>query len=458
MATRPRTRRRAALIVGSALLLVLALALTGAGYLNYRVNRFSDSVFRDEATPPQTQYGAATPTPETQAAAPTATATATATPEPTATQEAPRADPPAPATAVPDTPTPAPTPTVTIVVTPTPTPLPYGNSPVIRRLRAGERVSVLLLGFGGPGHDGGYLTDSLQVATFDPKEGVVTLISLPRDLWVYIPPFERRGGHWGKINEAYAVGMGAVDRDDYRVPYQKHDNGGRLASQVVAQVLGLPIDYWVSLDFVGFRKFIDALGGVDVWVERAFTDTQYPVNDDADIDPSYKTVHFDAGLQHLDGERAIQFARSRYAPEDGSDFGRARRQHSLMIGVKEQVFRVETLPRALSLLDALEGHLRTSLSFTEFRDLAGWAQELARDKRPINVRSAVLDPDELLEDATSPEGAYILLPQRGQGDYRAIQQYVRDRVYGTVSGTPGRPGTPGTPGRPGTPGTPSPTR
>jgi LCP family protein required for cell wall assembly len=287
---------------------------------------------------------------------------------------------------------------------------------------------------------------------------VATLISLPRDLWVFIPPVEGRGGYWGRINEAYSVGMGQVDRNDTRVPYQKHDAGGQLAAKVAAQILGLPIDYWVSLDFVGFRRFIDALGGVEVNVERAFVDTRYPANDDATVDPSYKTVRFEAGRQRMNGQQAIEFARSRYAPEDGSDFGRARRQQLLMTAVKEQIFRVETIPKAFNLLDAVEGHFYTSFSFAEARDLAGWAQEQARDKRPITIRGIVLETGNLLLESTSPGGAYILLPRGGQGEYGAIQRYVRDTFAG-ILGTPSVGGTPRSSATPVTPafGVPSPT-
>ncbi|MGN6565258.1 MAG: LCP family glycopolymer transferase, partial [Thermomicrobiales bacterium] len=193
-AQRPRRRRQVLLI---SLLVLILLALSGAGYSYYRVNRFTESVFRPESAAPHTEFGE-TPTPAVLAAAATST--------PTIGPPAPTHDP-----SDPNTPTPAPTPTETpIPLTPTPTPLPVGNSPVIQRIRAGERVTVLLLGFGGPGHDGGYLTDSIQVLSFDPKTSVVTLISVPRDLWVLIPTYQGRGGYWGKINEAYTVGMGPV--------------------------------------------------------------------------------------------------------------------------------------------------------------------------------------------------------------------------------------------------------
>jgi LCP family protein required for cell wall assembly len=325
------------------------------------------------------------------------------------------------------------------------------------RLQNGERISVLLVGFGGPGHDGGYLTDSLQVMTFDPKEGTVTLISIPRDLFVQIPVSSSgRGGYWGRINEAYTVGMGNVDRNETRVPYEKHEAGGQLAMKTVAQVLGIPIDYWISMDFVGFRQFIDAIGGVDVNVEKAFTDYQYPNNDDAEVDPSYRTVKFEAGLQHMDGETAITFARSRYSAQDGNDFSRSRRQHLLMTAVKEKLFQVETIPKLLSLLDAFEGHLRMSFSFTEAKDLLGWGQAQARANRQFTIRTGVLEVGQLLYSDTLASGAYVIFPRAGQGNYTAIHRYVRDLIAPAASATPGS-GTPGTPGTPERPTTPTPT-
>lgn len=412
--------RRTKILLGTVAALVI-ISIVGGLYVNYRINRFVITTFRPDDTAPQSQFG------ETPTAPLVAQATTTAI--------LPTHDPNKPTPALPAATLP--------VASPTATPLPYGNSPIIRRLKENQRISVLLIGFGGPGHDGGYLTDTLQVMSFDPKTGDVTLISVPRDLWVHLPQYQGRGGYWGRINEAYTVGMGQVDRNDMNVPYSKHDAGGQLAMKAVSQVLGIPLDYWISLDFVGFRRFIDAIGGVNINVERAFTDTEYPNNDDADVDPSYRTVHFDAGWQHMDGERAIIFARSRKAPEDGSDFGRARRQQLLMSAVKEQIVSVETIPKLFGILDALEGHIRMSFSFNEAKDLLGWGQEQAAAKRRFAISSGVIDGDRLLYGATASSGAYILLPRAGQGNYRDIQRWVSDLLAnGSTSSPSGTPGTP----------------
>jgi LCP family protein required for cell wall assembly len=346
-------RRVARLAACGAALLVLGLV--ASGYVAYRVDAFAQGAFRPDDAP-------AVVLPSDPAGTP--------------------ADQPADAT---------------------PVTLGYGASPPVARLRAGQPLNILLLGYGGPGHDGAYLTDSMAVASLDPVTGTIAFISVPRDLWVQIPATaDGRGGYWGKINQALAVGMG--DGGDYAT-------GGALASRAVAQVLGIPIDAWVGLDFVGFRQFIDTLGGVDVEVAQTFTDDHYPNNDDANIDPSYKTIHFDAGMQHMDGETALEFARSRYSPQDGSDFGRSRRQQQVL--------------HAFALLDALHGHFYTSFSLAEVRDLAGWAQEQAGRGRTPRVVGGALDTSVLLVGDTSADGQDILLPAAGQGDYGAIHEYVR---------------------------------
>src|SRR5947207_6831942 len=159
-----------------------------------------------------------------------------------------------------------------------------------------SRANVLVMGYGGAGHEGQYLTDSLVLLSTDLGTRRTAQISVPRDLWVQIPP---DSGHYAKLNAAYGYGLDTGGDDPVA--------GGRMATTKVSQVTGLPVDRWVTIDFRGFRALVDALGGVDIDVERGFT-SQYPANDDAAIDPSWTTVSFAAGRQHMDGERAIRYA------------------------------------------------------------------------------------------------------------------------------------------------------
>lgn len=272
---------------------------------------------------------------------------------------------------------------------------------------AGE-ANVLVLGYGGQGHEGAYLTDSLLLLHADLGGGRAAQISIPRDLWVQIPP---DSGSYAKINSAYAYGRGAADD-----PIA----GGRLATLKVQQVTGLPTDRWVTIDFRGFRALVDALGGVEIDVERAFS-SQYPANDDPAVDPSWITVSFQAGRQQMDGETAIRYARARYAdlPAEASDFARAQRQQRLVAAIGARLRSPVHWWRAFALMDALQPALRTNLAPADLLILFLRADTGGGPR----IR---LDDTNVLENATSPDGQAILRP-RG-GDYGVIERYIAEQV------------------------------
>src|SRR5579864_5172138 len=138
-------------------------------------------------------------------------------------------------------------------------------------------INILLLGYGGGNHDGAYLTDSMIVVHIDPKTRKVYLISVPRDIWVKIPTNGTDGNYW-KINAAYELGLDDMSYPNKQAQFKGQDGGGRLAEYIVSHVTGLPIDYFVGMDFTGFKHSIDTLGGVDIRVETAFTDSEYPID------------------------------------------------------------------------------------------------------------------------------------------------------------------------------------
>ena len=123
-----------------------------------------------------------------------------------------------------------------------------------------KSMGILLLGYGGPGHDGGYLTDAIQLLYFDFINGKLNLISIPRDLWVKVP----NNGET-KINTVFVSGA-------------KNNTGTQIAKQVVSEITGLPINYVIAVDFVGFQKTIgESLKGIDVEVEETLDDPWYPI-------------------------------------------------------------------------------------------------------------------------------------------------------------------------------------
>lgn len=268
---------------------------------------------------------------------------------------------------------------------------------------ADDRINVLLLGMGGEGHEGALLTDTIIVASFQPSTKSVGLFSLPRDLVVAFPNKEYR-----KINAANAYGeqQGA-----------KPGAGALVTKSAVETVIGGPIQYFVRVDFSGFARLVDDVGGVDITVEQAFTDYQYPTEDFG-----YQTVSFKQGRQHMDGKTALTYVRSRHGNNgEGSDFARSRRQQQVLVALKEKLFSVGTLlnpPAIAKVFDTLGKHVQTNFQPWELMKLAGMGKTVNRDA----MANRVLDttPEGLLANETGIDGAYILVPRAGIGKYQEI--------------------------------------
>jgi len=184
-------------------------------------------------------------------------------------------------------------------------------------------VNVLLLGVGGNGYYGTILTDTIIIASIHPgEEGEdtsVTLLSVPRDLWVEVPGVPG----FRKINEAYKWGE-----------LREEGSGAEVLSEVLEKWTGVQIDYYLVGNFDAFKDAIDIVGGVDVYVDNAFTDYTYPDYNKGYLPP----VVFEVGWEHMEGERALQYARSRHGNNgEGSDFARSRRQQKILIALKEKL-------------------------------------------------------------------------------------------------------------------------
>ncbi|GAC1521743.1 MAG: hypothetical protein NVS3B14_22950 [Ktedonobacteraceae bacterium] len=277
-------------------------------------------------------------------------------------------------------------------------------------MNTSDRINILLLGYGGAGHDGAYLTDSLVVMSIIPSTHHTTLLSVPRDLWVQYPP---NSGNYTKINAIYTIAS-----NNNANPAA----GGNAIAQKVSLVTGLNIQYWMTINFVGFRKFIDSIGGVDVNVPDAFT-AKYPANDNPSINASWITVHFSKGMQHMNGATAIVYARSRYVldnPAEGTDFARSRRQQLIMQAALSRLKDWHTWPSMYSALDALKGTLYSNLSLA---DLAFFALKM----NLANAHKLGLTNDNVLTDAVSSDGQDILLPRNN--NWQAIIDYVKQGLY-----------------------------
>ncbi|MFA5076334.1 MAG: LCP family protein [Patescibacteria group bacterium] len=271
-----------------------------------------------------------------------------------------------------------------------------------------DRINFLLLGMGGPGHDGPYLTDTIILASFQPSTKKVALISIPRDMVVPIP-----GHGWQRINSINSYGES-----------QEAGSGGKFAKDTIEQVLQIPIHYYVRADFTGFSDFINQLGGIKVCVDNGFTDQEYPA-----ANYLYQTVSFEQGCQKMDGDTALKFVRSRHGNNgEGSDFARGERQRKVIMAVKDKIFSLNTLlnPIAIKgLIDQFNEHISTNLEIGQMLKLAQLGQGLTQD----NITNAGLTdgPNGLLEVLIGEDGAFLLQPKGGNFD--SVRELVKN-IFG----------------------------
>ncbi|MCB9802457.1 LCP family protein [Candidatus Nomurabacteria bacterium] len=263
-----------------------------------------------------------------------------------------------------------------------------------------DRINFLILGMGGEGHSGPYLTDTIILASFQPSSKKAALISIPRDM---IVPVSKN--NYKKINSVYTIGKNQTG------------DGGAFTKEIVSETLGLPIHYFVSVDFQGFVEIIDSLGGVDVTVDRDFTDYQFPTED-----YKYQVISFEQGEQEMDGLTALRFARSRHGNNgEGSDFSRSIRQQKILSALKDKITSFNTLinPKKITdLFSLVNQYTQTDLEPWEAVKLVHMVKGL--DSQQIVSQSIDARPGGFLKAGIALDGAYILQPVTG--NFEQIQK------------------------------------
>lgn len=274
-----------------------------------------------------------------------------------------------------------------------------------------DRINILLLGMGGKKHEGGYLTDTIILASLKPSTKQVALLSIPRDLNIAV-----EGMGWQKINSINAF----AER-------KKEGSGGEAISQALSDVLNIPIHYYVRVDFEGFVNIVDIVGGVEVEVENTLEDFRYPIAGQENNENYYarfEHLYIKKGLQKMDGSLALKYARSRYASGvEGSDFARARRQQKIIQAVKDELLKKENLFKP-SVISGLLNEFNESLSFNLkiWEGIKLW--QMFKDVNSESINNYVLDdgPSGLLVAGRSEAGAYILSPR--SGDFTEIRYLI----------------------------------
>jgi len=231
-------------------------------------------------------------------------------------------------------------------------------------------VNILLLGSDKRPTSGAWRTDSMIIVSVDTQANVVRLLSIPRDLWVYIP-----NHGYNRINTADL--WGELD---------KKGTGPERVKQTIHYNLGIPIHYYVRVDFQGFMKIIDTVGGIDV-----------------DVDCALPDINLSAGLHHMDGRDALRYARSR---KSTNDFDRGRRQRKVLLALWDQSLNLGIIPKLPELWRAMSSSFETDMTLDQVINLA----YIGVRHKPQRILSRAIGPRQV-QSWVTPEGAAVLLPR-----------------------------------------------
>jgi LCP family protein required for cell wall assembly len=261
-----------------------------------------------------------------------------------------------------------------------------------------ERINILLLGSDNDQKfkQDAVLSQTMIVVSIDPSNHQVTLLSLPRDLWVEIP-----GHQSAKIDLAYAKG------------------GAPLARATVEKAFKVPIHYYAWIGLSGLVRVVDRVGGVDVDVLHPVLDDNYP-NDFSASGYGTERVYLSAGPQHLDGRHTLQYVRSRHG-DLLSDLGRSIRQQQVLLAIQQRTAGMDLVTALPTFARDLNGHLKTDLDLVRLTQLALFMRGLhAGDLHQAFLTSYV-------HDAVSSDGQQILL-----ADWPAVHTYMRQLFGGDL--------------------------
>jgi LCP family protein required for cell wall assembly len=279
------------------------------------------------------------------------------------------------------------------------------------------RVNILVLGKSGSTNAGTDLTDTMMLVSVSLAKPDITVVSIPRDLW--IPEIR------AKINSAYYWGENGSPYFDVS------EMGGGLAfAEIVAgMVAGQPVQYGVVVDFSSFKDIIDAIGGIGVNVERGFTDSLYPIagreKDECGGDKTfacrYQTISFNAGVQNMDGETALKFVRSRHAEGiEGTDIAREARQQKVIDAIRDKISnpKVFLSPKTdWAMINIVKKYIETDITPPTAGVLA---RKILQGIK--NINQFLLPQDLLINPPLSKtyDNQYVFIPKAGNGSWEKI--------------------------------------
>jgi LCP family protein required for cell wall assembly len=322
-----------------------------------------------------------------------------------------------------DQPTPSPGPTGTpdpsaeVTPSPTPEPSPIGTqvpSVSIPPWDGQERLNILLIG--ADEQDGGHNTDTLIVVSIDPVTKQVAMFSLPRDT-VNVPiPAGPARNVWGRdyANKINSFFVNNRNRGDLW-PGNDRTRGYNALKAAMGELYQLDVRYFVEVNFDGFKKVVDAMGGVTINVQMPVVDDRFPGSTGRT-----QRLYIPSGIQHMDGEQALRYARSR---NTSTDFDRGARQQRVLLSMREQVDPQNLIPRLPELIDALKSAVRTDIPLDQIDEMLG----LASDVDTTNIRTYVFAPPLYSRDTCDDPRGCVVIPN--------IER-IRDAVEDAFSSDP----------------------
>ena len=285
-------------------------------------------------------------------------------------------------------------------VTPSPTPEPPTGTQVpevsIPPWDGKQRLNILLIG--ADEQEGGHNTDTLITVSIDPVTRQVAMFSIPRDtVDLPVPPGPARNvwgrSYRGKINSFFVQNRGRSDL----WPGNNRTRGYNAIKAMMGELYGLDVKYFVEVNFNGFKKVVNSVGGVTINVQVPVVDDEFPGSTGRS-----QRLYIPSGIQHMDGEQALRYARSR---NTSNDFDRGARQQRVLLSLREQADPQILLPRLPELVEALKTAVRTDIPLDQLDELLG----LASGIDTANIRSYVLGPP-YSQDVCGTDRGCIVVP------------------------------------------------
>ncbi len=283
----------------------------------------------------------------------------------------------------------------------------FVNAPIGKLANQNGRTNILVMGIGGKDHEGGDLTDTMIFVSLGLTKPEIVMISIPRDIWI---PTIR-----AKVNSAY------------------HYGGLTMAKNSVQEVLGVPVNYGVVLDFSAFKDIVDLLGGVSVNVEHSFIDPLYPIagrendlcNGDKLFKCRYESITFSEGDQIMNGETALKFVRSRHAEGDeGTDLAREARQQKVISAIENKIMDPKVflnINKDFEIWKTVTKSMETDINIDSAAVLA------RKTLSAISLVNKYLIPESLLVNppiSAKYDKQYVFVPKAGNGNWKDVNEWT----------------------------------